>query len=115
MNLEEEHNRISNNEQDIAREDEQLSRKTEDTEAKGMPGIYVYSYPHYIRYPVNPSDEDDTLSRTYLKIGMSETDPKKRAKGQQNLTAVPEPIILLRMYTHSDGDLKEIERKIHRH
>lgn len=112
--LEDEHNRVANSEQAIARENEQMGQKTEDTEAKGIPGIYVYSYPHYIRYPVIPSDEVDTTPRTYLKIGLSETDMEKRIR-QQNTTAVPEPPVLLRMYTHPDGNLKDTEDTIRKH
>lgn len=112
--LEDEHDRVANNEEAIDREGEQLSQKTRDTEARQIPGIYVYSYQHYIRYPVNPSDEDDTRSRTYLKIGLSEKDVGERLK-QQNITALPEPPILLRIYTHPNGNLKEIEDKMHKH
>ena len=112
--LEDEYNRISNNEEGIIRENERIERETEKLQKSDSPGIYVYSYPHYVNYPVVSSDEDDTTSRTYLKIGMSETDAAGRI-GQQNTTAVPEPIMPLRIYTHPDGNLKEIERSIHRH
>ena len=115
MDLEADHNRVASDEESIVRENEQIEQETVDREARGIPGIYVYSYPHYRNYPVIPSDEEDIEPRTYLKIGMSTTDAEERAKGQQNLTAVPEPIMLLRIYTHSHGDLKEIEDKIHDH
>ena len=39
----------------------------------GIVGIYVYTYPHYYRYPVVKKG-----NRTYLKIGMSEKDVYKR-------------------------------------
>ena len=115
LELSAEHDRVASDEEGILRENEQIEQETKELVESGSPGIYVYSYPHYMNYNVIPSDEDDTSSRTYLKVGMSGTDAKKRAKEQQNLTAVPEPIMLLRIYTHSDGDLKEIERKIHNH
>ncbi len=115
MALEADHNRVASDEEAIVRENEQIEQETEKQEESGSPGIYVYSYPHYMNYPVIPSEEEDATSRTYLKIGRSETDAEERAKGQQNLTAVPEPIMLLRIYTHSDRDLKEVEDMIHDH
>ena len=38
-------------------------------ESSGRPGIYVYTLPHYRRYPVEP----DT-GKTLLKVGHSSTD-----------------------------------------
>ena len=124
--LEDEYNRAANGEQAIVHHDKQIARENkrivreheqitrETKKQEETPGIYVYSYQHYIRYPVIPSHEDDIESRTYLKVGMSRTDADGRVR-QQNVTAVPEPPIILRRYTHPDGDLKEIEGKIHRH
>ena len=112
--LEDDHSRVSNSEQAIARENERIERETEEQEEKGIPGIYVYSYPHYMKYPIIPSEEDDTKSRTYLKVGVSEIDADGRVR-QQNVTAVPEPPILLRRYSHPDVDLEEIEGKMHQH
>lgn len=67
--------------------------ETKKAEALGTPGIYVYTLPHYLRYPVDP----DTR-RTLLKVGHSSTDAYDRAASQGRLTALPEDPILLRIY-----------------
>ena len=130
--LENEYNREANDEEGIIRENERIERETEKLEDSGIPGIYVYSYPHYMNYPVVSYDEDDTTARTYLKIGRSKN-MAERVEEQKRLTPVPEPIMLLRRYTLPgyNGDLenedlelenedltrclREVERKIHKH
>ena len=109
-----EHDRIAVDEEAIVRENEGLERSAGSEVPNGLAGIYVYTFPHYLRYPVVPSDEDDTNPRTYLKIGSSGTDMAVRVK-QQNTTATPEPPVILRMYTCPDGEVEKIERRIHNH
>ena len=74
----------------------------------GIAGIYVYTYPHYYRHPVVKKG-----NRTYLKIGMSEKDVYKRVIKQQQ-TGMPERPMFLQIWVdENDGDLREIEKKIH--
>jgi hypothetical protein len=68
-------------------------KATEDAEASGRSGIYVYTLPHYLRYPV-----DAATGKTLLKVGHSSTDAYYRAGSQGRLTALPEDPILLRIY-----------------
>lgn len=68
-------------------------QETKKAEADGTPGIYVYTLPHYLRYPVDPDSR-----RTLLKVGHSSTDAYYRAGSQGRLTALPEDPILLRIY-----------------
>jgi hypothetical protein len=68
-------------------------KATEDAEASGRPGIYVYTLPHYLRYPYDP-----VTGKTMLKVGHSSTDAHYRAGSQGRLTALPEDPILLRIY-----------------
>ena len=97
-------------------EEQKLERQTSAAEKEEIPGIYVYALPHYLRYPIEISDNDETDNRTYLKVGMSERDAIKRFRQQRGSTALPEPPILLRIYVGSNGtDIAEVERKIHRH
>ena len=67
------------------------SRTSSTAEASGVRGIYVYTLPHYLRYPVDPSEDEDesTDDRTYLKVGMSGKDIIQRVRQQVN-TALPE-------------------------
>ncbi|MXY08236.1 MAG: GIY-YIG nuclease family protein [Gemmatimonadetes bacterium] len=96
-------------------EEQKLESQTSIAEKEEIPGIYVYTLPHYLRYPVEVSKKDGTADRTLLKVGMSKRDAKKRVQDQV-ITALPEPPILLRIYVCSNGmEIAEVERKIHRH
>lgn len=85
-------------------EAETAAKVSEAAEAKGTPGVYVYTLPHYRRYPVDP----DT-GKTLLKVGHSSTDAYNRAGSAGRLTALPEDPILLRIYPVSDSAAKEKE------
>ena len=112
--LKTEHEQLSSSIDAIAKEEKEIEEENAKR-SEGIPGIYVYSLPHYLKYPVEPTeDEDGSNPRTYLKIGMSETDMKARVQ-RQATTALPEPLIMLRQYTCSDKNIKQIEEKIHRH
>ena len=71
---------------------------TEQAEATGVPGIYVYTLPHYLRYPYDPDS-----GKTMLKVGHSSRDAYYRASSQGRLTALPEDPILLRIYPTDDA------------
>ncbi len=64
-------------------------------------GIYVYTYPHYRRYPVKEGSEN-AVERTLFKIGQTSKDIEERIY-QQTHTHVPESPILLRMYISDDS------------
>lgn len=74
-------------------EDAEAAEETAKAESSGVPGIYVYTLPHYLRHPVDPES-----GRTYLKVGHSSTDAHYRANSQARLTALPEDPRLLRIY-----------------
>ncbi len=79
---------------------------TKAAEAAGTPGIYVYTLPHYLRYPYDPE-----TGRTLLKVGHSSVDAHYRANSQGRLTALPEDPILLRIYPVDDS--AQAERDFH--
>ncbi len=100
----------------LKEEEQKLEHQTSVAEKEGVPGIYVYTLPHYLRHPVENSENDETDDRTYLKVGMSEKDAIKRFRQQQGSTALPESPILLRIYVGSNGiDIADVEKKVHRH
>ena len=66
---------------------------TKAAEATLTPGVYVYTLPHYLKYPYDPE-----TGRTLLKVGHSGVDAYYRAGSQGRLTALPEDPILLRIY-----------------
>ena len=115
--LAEEHRRVATDEEAIARENQEIEKNTESELEGRVPGIYVYTFPHYMKYPVVPTEDDDTNPRTYLKIGHSGKDMMERVRQQaaQNKTVIPEPVVILRMYKCSGEESGEIEKKIHRH
>jgi hypothetical protein len=87
-------------------EAEDAVKASEAAEAKGTPGIYVYTLPHYVRYPVDP----DT-GKTFLKVGHSAKDAYYRAGSAGRLTALPEEPILLRIYPVAES--AAAEKKFH--
>ena len=99
-----------------ATEEQEYERQTIVAEKEGIQGIYVYSLPHYLRHPVEVSENDMTSDRTYLKVGMSESDVIRRFRQQRGSTELPEPPILLRIYVgRCDMDMREVEKTIHGH
>ena len=118
-NLAEEHDRFASDLDTIARENEENERAFESDDRLNVPGIYAYTYPHYNTKPVQPSQEDYTDDRTYLKIGVTEAAEGASKRIQQQIgevrTALPELPLILRIYDGDGIDLKETERKIQRH
>lgn len=116
LELSVEHDRVAKNEEAIARENEEIELKGQEWAQINEPGIYVYTYPHYMRFPVLATEESDTNSRTYLKIGMSDSSMARRITDQIK-TSMPEPPLVLRMYrVPSRGKtIDDSERLIHNH
>jgi len=92
----------ANDKEAQAAEVEGAVQATKAAEAVGTPGIYVYTLPHYLRYPYDP----DT-GRTLLKVGHSAVDAYYRAGAQGRLTALPEDPILLRIYPAAESAYAE--------
>lgn len=113
--------RVANDPAAIAQEDSADQKQTEEVEKRDTPGIYVYTYPHYLRHPVLPGLEHEGTGsgrqpRTYFKVGRSGRGVKERIANQMRGTAVPERPSLLRIYTTaSRSDLKSLEERLHKH
>jgi hypothetical protein len=71
--------------------------------------VYVYSLPHYLRYPY-----DDESGRTLLKVGQANRSVIRRFREQTRTTALPEDPVLLRVYITSDSEAEGVERRFHR-
>src|SRR5690606_10519373 len=71
--------------------------------------VYVYTYPHYWRYPTV-----ENTRRTLLKIGMTKVDAEARVREQTRQTAVPEDPVILRVYASPSRDPQDVERDFHR-
>jgi hypothetical protein len=87
-------------------EDQVAAQLTEEVESQGRAGIYVYTLPHYVRYPFEPE-----TGKTLLKVGHSARDAFYRAGSQGRLTALPEDPVLLRVYPADESAL--VEREFH--
>ncbi len=109
-----EHQRVADDEEALADETKQIAQK--GGLSKGQPGIYVYTLPHYLRFPVSRADSDESNPRTYLKVGMSNVDAKGRVR-QQATTALPEPPRVLRRYVlqANNSDYGRVESRMHQH
>ena len=109
-------NRRANNRQVVqqnAKGKKGTNQVEESFEKFDIAGIYVYTYPKYYDYP-DVQETDDIGPRILLKIGMSEKDACKRI--MQQTTGMPErPMILQIWKVENNGDLREIEKKIHEH
>ena len=104
---------LTENEETVELEDEQVRKSAKAAESLNIPGIYVYTLPHYFRNPVLPADGDVLTARTLMKVGMAENDVIKRFRKQERNTVLPEDPWLLRVYACSDDVLK-MEQSIHR-
>lgn len=90
----------------VEAEEVATAKATTEAELTGTPGIYVYTLPHYLKYPV-----DLESGKTYLKVGHSSRDVLHRAKSQGRFTALPEDPILLRVYPVDASN--EAEKEFH--
>ena len=108
-----EHDRIARDEAEIDIENEQIEREVESAKQEAVSGIYVYSYGHYLRFPILEARDAEINPRTFLKVGRSK-DMIARIK-KQDKTNMPEPPLILRMYTVPEDDLIETERRLHDH
>jgi len=91
------------------RETQQALDATNRIEAEGIPGIYVYTLPHYLHHPYDP----DT-GRTLYKVGRSDRDVIERFRSQTRITALPEEPVLLRIYRIDESETSAtIERQFH--
>jgi hypothetical protein len=86
-------NAVVNDSQASEAESEKAVEKSKAAEAENIPGIYVYTLPHYVRYPYDPR-----TGRTLLKVGHSSVDALYRATSQTRVTSLPEDPWLLRIY-----------------
>ena len=72
-------------------------------------GVYVYTYPHYWRYPT-----EEGTRRTALKVGMTTRDATTRVRQQARLTGLPEDPLILRVYRSSSRTPRQMEQAFHR-
>jgi hypothetical protein len=72
-------------------------------------GVYVYTFPTYIKNPVKKDPE-----RFWLKIGRTEQVVEMRIANQTRQTAMPEDPWILRVYRSDTISNSELEAKLHK-
>lgn len=92
-----------------AAEESDAIEATVEAEEHAVPGVYVYSLPHYVRHPY-----DETSGRTLLKVGRADRSVIRRFREQTRTTALPEDPVLLRVYPCAENESTETERTFHR-
>jgi len=97
---------VVNDSQASEAESDEAIEKSKAAEAENIAGIYVYTLPHYVRYPY-----DGKTGRTLLKVGHSSVDALYRANSQTRVTSLPEDPWLLRIYPA--GGSSQAERQFH--
>jgi hypothetical protein len=77
--------------------------------AERTPGVYVYSFRHYLRHP-----NDTRTGRCWLKIGSTTQSAWRRVIDQSRMTSMPEDPKLLRIYHSPTMEPAQIEDCFHR-
>lgn len=91
----------------IAVESTQFLSKRLD-ELKNQSGVYVYSFPTYLKHGT-----DGNAELKLLKIGRTENDVWQRLISQNRQTSMPEDPVLLRIYYSDSLSTEEIEANFH--
>ncbi|WP_344305193.1 GIY-YIG nuclease family protein [Nocardioides bigeumensis] len=76
----------------VAEETETAVETSKRAEAAGRPGVYVWSLPHYLNYPV-----DQKRGHTLYKVGHSSVDAYNRVRDAR-WVGLPEDPVLRRIY-----------------
>ncbi len=80
-------------------------------------GVYVFTYPHYLRHPTHPvGDSEKMPERTLLKVGFADNGILERVNQETSGTGIPEHRRVLRAYLATQGrdqSSRDIEREFH--
>lgn len=96
---------IGESQEAVAAETEAAVQVSKRAEAAGTPGVYVWSLPHYLNYPVDPKRR-----HTFYKVGHSSVDAYSRVRDSK-WVGLPEDPVLLRIYPASAS--AESEKRFH--
>lgn len=95
----------------------EVAEQSVEERLKGRAGVYVFTYPHYLRHLTHQSAESEKMpDRTLLKVGYSDSGILERVNQETRGAGVPEHRRVLRAYLTTDGEKpshKEIERQFH--
>ncbi len=93
----------------LAAEEEQRSTSVSIDRLSGVAGIYAFSYGWYLESPVDP-DHGNTL----IKVGRAaDVAARIRQYASGVRTHMPEPLVLVRVFSTGGRDLAETEKAFH--
>ncbi len=95
----------------------EIKEQSQEDKLNSRAGVYVFTYPHYLRHPTHPSPETEKMpDRTLLKVGYTEGDILERVNQETRGAGIPEHRRVLRAYlvtADKGGTAKDFERTFH--
>jgi len=95
----------------------EIAEQSAEDRLRDRVGVYVFTYPHYLRHPTHPSTEfEKILDRTLLKVGFADNGIVDRVNHETSGAGVPEHRRILRAYLTSHGETRsgrDFERLFH--
>ena len=77
----------------------EVAEQSAEDRLRDRTGVYVFTYPHYLRHPTHPSTESDKIpDRTLLKVGYTDNGILDRVNQETRGAGVPEHRRVLRAY-----------------
>ena len=102
---------------DAEQQKAEVAEQNVEESLKGRAGVYVFTYPHYLRHPTHQSAESEKMpDRTLLKVGFSDSGILERVNQETRGAGVPEHRRVLRAYLTAGAEIssnKEIEQQFH--
>ncbi|MCQ3808266.1 MAG: GIY-YIG nuclease family protein [Acidimicrobiaceae bacterium] len=95
----------------------ELAEQSVDEKLSDRTGVYVFTYPHYLRHPTHPSKESEKMpDRTLMKVGFADHGILDRVNQETSGAGVPEHRRVLRAYLTTPGksrSSRNVERQFH--
>ncbi|MXW58476.1 MAG: GIY-YIG nuclease family protein [Acidimicrobiia bacterium] len=95
----------------------EVAEQSVEDSLKSRSGVYVFTYPHYLRHPTHQSSESEKMpDRTLLKVGFSDSGILERVNQETRGAGVPEHRRVLRAYLTTGAEIpsnKVIEQQFH--
>ena len=95
----------------------EIAEQSAEDRLRNRVGVYVFTYPHYLRHPTHPSIESEKiLDRTLMKVGFADNGIVDRVNQETSGAGVPEHRRILRAYLTSHGETRssrDFERLFH--
>jgi len=95
----------------------EIAEQSVEEKLRDRTGVYVFTYPHYLRHPTHPSTESEKMpDRTLLKVGFADKGVLDRVNQETSGAGVPEHRRVLRAYLTAQDESqssRNYERQFH--